>query len=67
MGASIDSPWFTIPEAQAYLGGISRAKLYQLLSEENSIRVAHIGRSVRVVKASLLEFCAELEAAEVSA
>jgi len=61
MTPHMESPWLKVAEAQQYLGGVSRSKLYVLMAEKR-IPVIHLGRSVRISRSALDQFMAELEA-----
>jgi len=49
----------SIPDAQAYLGGISRTTLYEL-AKRRDLKVVRIGRRAFVTRASLDEYVERL-------
>lgn len=51
---SIQKMWLTYPEAQAYVG-IGRTKLWETIGK-GEIKVARVGRAVRISRESLDEF-----------
>lgn len=57
----MESSLFSVTDAQAYLGGISRTMLYALL-EQGQIKRVNIGRRAFITRASMDDYVAAISA-----
>lgn len=55
METEIQPTWLTYAEAEK-LTGLSRVTLWRLINAQNGIKVARVGRSVRISRKGLEEF-----------